>query len=311
MIENGTYRIFQDGKLLGEGKNLITTSGKRLIASYVAGAAPSWAGAIAVGTTTTAATASDKHLGFEITRAEIKARSVNFGGGTAGAHRIILKGTLDAAVAGQINELGIYSQYNISNVGVTETVLIGAGDSGENWTYHNGTTFVATIDTPNTTDNKLGLDGITMTSTGVAKRYRLPNLQLDLSQYGNTDNFLFATKVISGTLTGMQVKFNTDDSNYYSYTFPTMSAFATTSYAAVTFSKSLWTATGTPNWNNITSVEFIVTSTTSVNLMIDGIRVQDEDSVDPDYALVSHSILGSSITKSGGSPMEIEYYCDL
>ena len=306
MVKNGTYRIFQDGELVAESKNLLTTAGKRVLASYIAGVSPSWAGAIAAGVITTAAAVGDKHLGFEFARCETKARSVNFGGGTAGAHRIILKGTLPQDVSGIINELGIYSQYN-----VTETILISPADSGEGWTYHNGTSFVPTIDAPDTANNKIGPDGIVMTSAGVAKRYRLQNLQLDLSSFSSVDSFLFATKVISGTLTGMQIKFNTDDSNFYSYTFPTMSAFATGTYAAVTFSKSLWTATGTPNWNNITSVEFIVTSTTTVSLLIDGVRVQDEDFVDPDYALVSHSILGSPITKLAGSLMEIEYYLDL
>lgn len=311
MIENGTYRIYEDGELVGEGKNLITTAGKRIIAGFLAGSNPTWADAIAVGAIPTAATISDKHLGFEIARGQVNARSVTFGGGAGGTHRIIIKAPLETTVAGTIYELGVYSQYQINSVGASETVLIGAGDSIENWTYHNGTTFVPTIDAPDTTNNRVGQDGIIMTSTGVAKRYRLPNLQLDLSQYGSADNFLFATKIVSGTLTGMQVKFNTDDTNFYTYTFPTMSAFATATYAGVAFAKSLWTASGTPNWNNITSVEFIVTASASVSLLIDGIRVQDEDFVDPDYALVSHSILASQIVKSAGSFMEIEYYCDL
>jgi hypothetical protein len=270
-----------------------------------------WADSIAVGSYAVAATISDKHLGFEIARSQIAARSTTFGGGVAGAHRITLKSTLGTDISGQIYELGVYSQFTADTIGLSETVLLGAGDSTENWTYNNGSNFVPTIDTPDTTSARVGQDGIIMTSTGVAKRYRLPNVQYDLSSFGPSDNFLFATKIISGTLTGMQVKFNTDDSNYYSYTFPTMSAFATGTYAGVSFAKSLWTATGTPNWNNITSIEFIVTASASVSLMIDGIRVQDEDYVDPDYALVSRSVLATPITKNAGSLMEIEYYCDL
>lgn len=311
MIENGTYRVFEDGKLVAEGKNLITSAGKRIIAGYLSGARPSWVEALAVGSGAVAASTSDKYLNFEIARAAVTSRSVTYGGGVSGAHRITLKAEIDNDISGDFYELGAYSLNVPDSAGITENILISFGTSEENWTFWDGTNWVATPEVAEVTDSRVGPDGIVLASTGGLKKYRLQDLRIDLSAYSSADSIVFATELLNGTTSSLVIRFNTDDSNYFSYTVASPSTFAISTYQAVAVSKGSWTATGNPSWSNITSIEFQITPTGTVRMMIDGIRAQDEDFVDPDFALVSRAVLASPINKQAGSLMEIEYYCDL
>ena len=73
-----------------------------------------------------------------------------------------------------------------------------------------------------------------------------------------------------------------------------------------------WTlsgATQNPDWSNITAVHFLVeSSAATATVYLDGLRIDDVDTVNPDFALVSRSVLASPITKSIGTELEVEYY---
>jgi len=310
MIENGTYRVYDDGVLVAEGKNLITSAGKRIIAGYLAGARPSWGEALAVGVLETAATISDKYLQFEAARAGVTSRSVTYGGGVSGAHRITLKAELDTDMSGDFYELGVYSLSTPDVTGVPDSTTISEATSTENWTYWDGSAWVVTPEIPNTAESRVAGDGVVLASTSGMKKYRYDGLRLNLSSYSSADSFVFATTLLNGLISSLVIRFNTDDSNYFSYTVASPSTFATATYQAIYVSKGSWTATGSPSWDNITSIEFQITPTGTVRLLLDGIRAQDEDYVDSDFALVSRSVLSAPITKQAGSLMEIEYYCD-
>ncbi len=81
-----------------------------------------------------------------------------------------------------------------------------------------------------------------------------------------------------------------------------------TDYTVSSLSKSNWSATGSPDWNNITSIDFITTGTNTY--IIDGIRISDTDTTNPTYQLVSRGKLTSPISKTPGKLMDIEYYLD-
>jgi hypothetical protein len=40
---------------------------------------------------------------------------------------------------------------------------------------------------------------------------------------------------------------------------------------------------------------------------MDGIRIEDGDTLNPEYSLVSHSVLSTPLVKTDSSPMDIEY----
>jgi hypothetical protein len=44
---------------------------------------------------------------------------------------------------------------------------------------------------------------------------------------------------------------------------------------------------------------------------MEGFRINDEDTFDPNFGLISRSVLGSEITKTAGRAIDIEYKLSL
>src|SRR5665647_3682267 len=74
----GSYRFYQDGALVGEVENLITTAGKIYIMKYLAGYVQSIAQGLAIGLGATAATVADTSLAFEWSRVPILMTSADY-----------------------------------------------------------------------------------------------------------------------------------------------------------------------------------------------------------------------------------------
>jgi hypothetical protein len=67
---------------------------------------------------------------------------------------------------------------------------------------------------------------------------------------------------------------------------------------------------GTPDSSSISQIGVQITrSSTASNatVYLDGLRINDQDTFDPTFGLISRSILASSITKVAGRPIDIEY----
>ena len=301
----GFYRIYEDGRLVAEQENLITTAGRRIIADYLAGLTASWAGAIAIGSGDAAATVTDTQLSFEYYRNGVESRAVAYGIGTGGAHVITVKAPLDNSVSGSIVEMGIYpTQFN-EKAGAGGGFMIAYGDSTEPWYVYSGGNWVANTTSPDTANMRIGQDGV-IVGTGYN---RIAGTNLDFSSYSGQDQFQFAMQLLSGTPSAIEIRMNTDDSNYFTYSPSVGTLLDGTSYTVSSLLKSAWSATGSPDWSNITSIEFRITGTSTI--MIDGIRINDEDTINPSYALVSHAVFATPVVKSDGSLMEIEYYVEL
>ena len=306
----GFYRVYEDGRLILEKENLITRSGRRVIADYLAGVVPSWAGAIAVGTGSTTATVDDKRLEFEAARGDIKSKIVSYGSGVTNDHLVIAKATLDNDVSGRFYEMGVFSASRNGALGSTGSFAISTGDSTEEWQmYDSGSSaYIDTPTAPNTINSRNGRDGIVMDSAD-GLSYRLTNLSLDLSAFSPADEIVFAKMLLTGSISTLAIRLHSDDSNYFGVSTSSSAILNATGYKTLTWAKSDFVATGTPDWSNITSIEFIFTGTAS--FMIDGIRMEERDEINSDYAMVSRTILSSPIVKNAGSIMEIEYYLDV
>lgn len=307
----GEYVIKVDGEEVARAENLITTAGQKAIAAYLAGIIPEWAGSLAIGTGTTAAALADTSLVMEFDREPVTAKAVLYGGGASGKHRIVCKTTIPAQVAGTITELGIYSiSGGVS--GAAQSVML-SGLYDDDWEVYSGGAWTDIATTPEIVYTKIGADSTTLTTSGTTTKYRLNTGGSDFSMYTASDKFTFAAYYTVGTVSGITIKFYTDDTNYYSYA-PTVSTFigaAVNTYTISSYTKSLFTATGSPSWSSITAIGIDVASGGAATMHIDGIRVDDSDSSDSDLALVSRAVLPSAKIKSAGSEMDIEYYLDV
>lgn len=291
MSVKGFYRIYKNGVLVGETENLITLSGKRLILQFLASSVGSYAGAISYGTSTTPAVNTDSKLGFEFGRSAILLRAAD---PTTG--RITFKASLDPEVAGVINELGIWPY--LSN-------------SSTEYGGHMVTTFDPNTESlsggaVNTTTYRIGAEsyGASPAASGTST-ISLTSIRNDFSGYSDTDIFSLAYFLQDANTASIAVRLKVDNSNYFGYTITTGS---TPGYVVTDWTKSQFTATGSPTWDAITSADFLITAKAAgaTTVLLDGLRVNDTD-IYPDYTLVSRAVLGTPITKSAGEQVDLEY----
>jgi hypothetical protein len=67
---------------------------------------------------------------------------------------------------------------------------------------------------------------------------------------------------------------------------------------------------GSPNKSEITKIGIVVTPVSGQSTLVglDAVRINDEDTFDPIYGLVSRSILNSPyLTKTAGRQIDVEY----
>jgi hypothetical protein len=271
---------------------LITDEGILHIKRYMAGEVGTIASSISLGVGTSAETATDTALDFEFERADIVLTSFDFVN-----NRLVFKAVLDADVAGKAYEIGLWTADADDLAGAYGSKLITGFDSlTEEWT---NPTWV-------TTSNRIGSDSLrhapaastTATST-------LSELFLDLLGNSGADKFLLAYNNGNANCASIQVRLETDTSNYYAFTITNPA----TGYNVTELTKGSVTTTGSPMWDNITGVSVITTAKAagSASVEYDGLRIEDVDTTNPDYVLVAREVI-TPYTKEEGRSQEIEFY---
>lgn len=288
----GIYRFFEEGRLVGAGSNLLTTEGKKIILRYLAGQRRLIGDTLAVGVGTDAANVADETLNFEFTRATINVISPDFENS-----KIIFKGTLPIGSQGEIREAGLWSQSESETSGpFVSRLLFTFDEATETWT---GGVFTADPE-------KIGGDSLSVTATASStSTSERGSLELDLSGYSDLELFKLSYYVNNSNTSSIVIRFKTDDSNYFSYTISTPSS----GHSIYEFDKVSGTSTGSPDWSNITEVELRVTATSggSTTVDFDAIRIEDTDSLNPEYVLISRVVLGTPLQKTADKQMDIEY----
>lgn len=289
----GTYRIYQNGKLVAESKNVITDDGARVILDFMCGNRGAIAQTLALGAGSTAATAADKTLGFEWASQDISFVSPDYTN-----ENIVFKARFDAFTIGTINEIGLKSSGLYAGEYDSRGLL--TFDSGsEEWSAGTPTTGALVG------AQKLRLSPAASATTTAENS----EVFLDLSGYSNADNFKLLYHVGNANTSNVKLRFFVDGSNYYTYTINT----PTSGTKIATFSKSGFVATGSPDWSAITYANVSVTATGggSAQVDFDSLRIEDTDTYAEDNLLVSRTVLVSPLALTGGVPTEIEYTLDI
>lgn len=289
----GVYRFYQQGKLIAEHKNLLTTEGKRLILRYLAGQSPNLGGAIGLGVSAVAATVDDFKLGFEIDRIPVDLRNADYTNNI-----VIFKGTIQQDITFNVYEAGLWS--SVANVlsGQFNSKLLTTFDTDvENWTN-------VTVDT---TANRTSESSVKISAGSSATTESRLETEMDLSGYSGNDTFLLAFSKTNNNIASIAMVFEDTVSGGSLTLTKTVSALPV-GYNILSFKKGDFISSGTIAWNNITTLGFDVTATASAGFVIlDGLRVEDVDTPNQDFVLVSHAILGSPLQKTNVAPMDVEY----
>jgi hypothetical protein len=306
----GKYLIYQDSKLVGEYRNVLTTEGKSLIRNYLAGNIGAWSGSIAIGAmNSTAPSVSDSGLEFEIIRVPVVLSTVK-------GNNIILSADLDSTIAGRIFELGVYPTVtNSFSAGFDDKII---ANFSEDWTDDLGVSL--TSSNFNGTEElpiaRVGYRNLIIGSSGIDTLY---SIGLDLSGYSDLDSMSMLYKVTSTgsnrtlRLTFYDNQLPTPGTKYYDFTLIGSSA----GYKTISAQFGLFTETG--DFNNNVSKVGISSSGSAAPVELDAIKLDDSDETNPNFALVSRALIGSAggnsstdyFEKRAGTTMTIEYVVEL
>lgn len=272
---------------------MITDEGKLVLKRYLAGEVGSIASSIGFGLGSRSAAGTDTHLQFEFERADVTLTSYDFVN-----DKVVFKALLPPDFAGTVYEVGLWTMEQNDLAGEYGSKLLVTFDSdSETWTNATWTTSSTRVGT----DSLSHTPGVSATVTST-----LSEVFIDLLGNSGADKFLLAYNNGNANCSSITIRFKTDSSNYYSFTI----SDPPTGYQIAEILKSAAATNGSPDWENITSVDVITTSkaTGSSSVNYDGLRIEDMDTINPDYVLVSRQILGTPYTKVDGRAEEIEIY---
>ena len=281
---------------------MLTTNGKTHIKRYLAGQVPAIAQSIAFGIGSKAESATDTYLQFEVGRSDIVLTSFDFVN-----NKLIFKAPVAEEYAGQILEVALFSTATNPEAGDYGSRLISTFDSdSEEWVnLADGTDEVFL-----TNASRIGGDSLSHTPAASSLRTSsLPGLFLDFSGNSGADKFIFALNVGNANTASVTFKFLTDASNYYAFTITSPSA----GYTIVERTMSVAAVTGAPNWANITEIQVTTTASSggAAAVDFDGIRIEDTDSISPNYVMVSRELLSVPFIKTIGMSQDIEFALDV
>jgi hypothetical protein len=304
----GTYIIYQNGKEICRTDNVITKFGKRFLTEFIAGNVPNAKKDIALGISSTGATVNDTRLGFEFYRIPVSFGSTNIQtvNGTT-TYGVVYKATIPQDVAGKINELGLYPSTKVSSNNY-DSKFISDFSTSLLWKDADGNNPQVDYNYSKIGDSVLKFKS----NASTAKEYFYNIGKFDMSGYSVNDSIKLSYYQYDTRLSGITVKFYTDNSNYYTYTFTASGGVGYHISPDILLSSVYGSSVGSPDKTQISKIGIsIATNTTSLTSVgMDGFRINDEDTFDPTMGLISRAVL-SEFTKQAGQPIDIEYRLNL
>ena len=154
-----------------------------------------------------------------------------------------------------------------------------------------------------------------MSSNGTsAKEYKTNVQAIDLSGYSVNDTLKLAYVKNDANLQNIIIKFYSSSVDYYSVTVTPASGTGYKISSDITLN-NLFSNASTLNVDpsNINQIGITITpvSGQSTSTGLDALRINDEDTFDPNFGLISRSVLSTPLVKLAGRQVDVEYRLDL
>lgn len=308
LIVHGEYVFSQDGVEVGRSKNILTKYGRRYITEYLSGQSSNPLKDIAVGISNTPATENDTQLGFEFYKSRVTLSSPNIQTSVSTGlttYGVVYKTTLPTDISGIINEIGLYPSIALGSTDYASKSISNFED-GQYWLDDLGAS-AATVYSP---APLIGTYYLPITAAASASKKYSYNIDLDLSGYSANDSMTVSYNQSDTNLDYLFIRAYSSVTDYYEIRF-LGEALSGNKIKSLTLN-NLYSSTygsGSPSSSAITRICVGVKAKSSgaSTVLMDGLRINDEDSFRSDYGLISRSVLSSPITKSFGRQMDIEY----
>lgn len=282
---------------------MITKFGKRFLTDFIAGNSNFDNKEMAVGIAKNSEyelSDTNSRLGFEFLKVPVRFGGIDIDASVSPTkYTVIYSAILPPNTSGKINELGIYPGYR-SSTNRFDDKFITDFESVFDWDI------TPDIDQ---TNYRVGNNSLIFKSDGTSSQeYKLTLNDFDLSGYSNFDSLSFSYRVNNTYLSKIKIRFYTSSSDYYEMIFDNHSNGWNIKEKAL----SDLVVVGTPNRSNINTLGIIIEPTSQqTSVSMDGLRINDEDTFDPTYGLISRSLLDNEIEKVAGRELRIEYKLDL
>lgn len=305
----GTYIYYEDGKEVARSTNVITKFGKRYLTNFLAGKTDTASKDMAFGIGSTAATENDTRLNFEFYRAPVSIYSTDIQTDTDGTtYAVVYKASIPQDVSGVISEVGMYPSTRTSSNNY-DSKFISEFANSLDWEETSGGNPSVSYTNPKIGDTTLEM----YSGTGTSKEYISSVIPIDLSGYSKLDSLSFVYYQNDLNLSNIKIRFYSDVNKYYQVQ---ITGGTTIGYKVADniYLEDLFAgATGGPDITSINRIGIVITPKTSTQTSIgaDGLRINDEDTFDANFGIISRSILSSPLYKLTGRTVDVEYRLDL
>jgi len=306
---------------------MITKFGKRFLTSHLSGnnSFQSKELALGIGSTTPNIKGNDTRLEFEFYRLPVELSSFNItqtgvdiDGDPVFSYFVTYKSTIPQDIAGVVSEVGLYpgdrtSFNNFDSKFITSFTnefnwfsgLLNPSSQGNTIDSNGNYTFLSKV-----SDSMIRVD----VTSGQTKEYINSFISNDLSGYSINDTISIAYKKSDNNVSKIRVKFYSSDSAYYYVDFTPESGTGD-KIQSLSMNSLFSNYTAAPNLPDPSSITKIGVATTATGgnttVYFDAIRINDEDTFDPGYGLISRSVLSTPLIKKAGRPVDIEYKLQL
>jgi len=312
----GTYVFYEDDKEIYRSENVVTQFGKRFITNFLAGNVGFKNKDIAIGiggqniSGGTTATSQSTRLDFEFYRLPVEFGSIDIqqtgtdgSGNPVYSYTTIYTTTIPQDVSGRVSEIGLYPNTRSSRNDF-DSKFITSFDNQLDWSPN---PVILTSDY-----SRVGGTVLTMKSNGTSNReYKTYIESTDMSGYSINDTLSLSYYKADANLEAITVRFYSSDTAYYYATF-TPTAGTGNKIQDITLSAMLNDPIGSPDLSQISAIGIIINPLSAeATVHMDALRINDEDTFDPDFGLISRSVLSSELVKLAGRQVKIQYRLDL
>lgn len=315
---NGEYIFYSDGVEIGRSSNLITKFGKRFLTEHLAGIVSFNYKDIALGisgSTEYALADTNSRLGFEFYKSQVNFGSIDIQPNESGyTYSVIYKTTLPQDLVGTIKEIGLYPGGRTSK-NTFDSKFISTFENNLEWKDAEGfNPPITDLISPRVGNYLMQLGISAGDTTNVSKEYKSATGTFDLSGYSTNDTLTLAFNKADSNSTKIRVKFYSSLTDYFYADFTISALSVGNKILEVSLADVFDSSSGTPDSTSIShiGIELTRTSTASAsNVYLDALRINDEDTFDPTYGIISRSVLTTPIEKLAGRPIDIEYKLNL
>jgi hypothetical protein len=295
---------------------LITKFGKRFISSYLAGmtVSPTKDLAFGIDSTPVQSNGNDTRLGFEFYRIPVSFGSIDIqtdGSGNS-TYSVVYQATIPQDVSGIIKEIGLYPGLK-SSINNYDSKFIADFENNLMWFKSDGSNPELVASTTSSVSPRVGsYFSKVIISASQSVELVCSYSGLDLSGYTASDSLSLAYNQENTNLDSIVFKFYSSDSSYYSATFAGASSVTDPNKIAKVLFSSLVANNAYADLSSIIKIGVVVTAKSSGQAVVylDALRIDDEDTFDANFGLISRSVV-SPIEKIAGKPVDIEYRINL